>query len=325
MRRSVGWVLAVGLMAAVRPPAGEAGILINEVLADPAGDANGDGAVHASRDEFVELVNAGVDPVPLAGWSLSDLVQVRHIFAGAESLPGFGFFVVFGGGSPQGFGASAATASSGGLGLNNTGDTVTLRDAGSSVIDAFTYGAEGGMDVSLTRSPDAAGVFALHSAVSSLPFSPGATVDGHSNLPHPEPALEPEPAPEPEQTSAGDHSDGTSTPISSEESTPPDQAPPTNPADDSAVSQPPLGNSEPPAPPVPDAAALEPPPADLPPLFIDPLPETSAFDVGPLPPVDLPGAPEPDSSPVVPEPSSLVLLSCGVLGLSLRRRLRLNA
>ena len=54
------------------PPEAAAAILINEVLADPAGDANGDGSVHATRDEFVELVNTDAADVSLASWTLSD-------------------------------------------------------------------------------------------------------------------------------------------------------------------------------------------------------------------------------------------------------------
>ena len=42
----------------------------------------------------------------------------------------------------------------------------------------FTYGSEGGKNASLTRSLDATGPFALHSAVNGATFSPGATVDG---------------------------------------------------------------------------------------------------------------------------------------------------
>lgn len=181
------WMLAVmviGIWGAGSPQA-EAVILINEVLADPAGDANGDGSPHATRDEFIELVNTSEHPVSLAQWSLSDLVQVRHLFSDVATVPPYGFFVLFGGGTPQGF-PNAAVASSGTLGLNNAGDTITLQDAAFSLIDTVIYGAEGGQDVSLTRSPDATGPFALHSAVNSLAFSPGTTVDGIAHLPIPQ-------------------------------------------------------------------------------------------------------------------------------------------
>ena len=204
--RRFQWVgLFVWLAWSAAQPCAEAVILINEVLADPpaaSGDANRDGLISITQDEFVELVNTGAGPVSLAGWTLSDAVQVRHVFSSSAAIPGSGFFVLFGGGSPQGF-ANAAIATSGSLGLNNAGDTVTVRDASALPIDAFTYGAEGGMDLSLTRSPDATGAFVKHSAASSSAFSPGATVDGLTSLVPPvQPEEEPDEVPNPSGGSA---------------------------------------------------------------------------------------------------------------------------
>lgn len=176
-------LMAFGWWAA--PPAAHAMIIMNEVLADPpaiGGDANRDGSIHSTQDEFVELVNTDPSAVSLADWSVSDAISVRHIFASTSMIPGFGFFVVFGGGTPQGF-ADVAIASSGTLSLNNAGDTLTLRNAAGQVIDLFTYGPEGGMDVSLTRFPDAAGPVVKHTTVSAQPFSPGTTVQGDPTLP----------------------------------------------------------------------------------------------------------------------------------------------
>ncbi len=176
-------VVTVGLLGLL-PSSANALLVINEVLADPpaiTGDANGDGVVSATQDEFVELVNTGSQPVSLAGWTLSDAIAVRHLFSATSVLPANEFFVVFGGGSPQGF-IHTAIASTGGLSLNNSGDTVTLRNDHGQVIDALTYGAEGGMDVSLTRVPDGAGSFVKHTTVSAAPFSPGTTVGGQSAL-----------------------------------------------------------------------------------------------------------------------------------------------
>jgi hypothetical protein len=195
MRHYVGLLLvALGLAA---PPAGAA-IVINELLADPpaaGGDANGDGVIHTGDDEFIELANTGLDPVSLAGWKLSDAVRVRHLFGEADAVPGGGFFVVFGGGAPAGF-AHASTASTGLLGLNNTGDTVSLLGPDDTVIDALTYGAEGGHDVSLSRMPDASGALALHTSSTSRPYSPGTTIDGAEELFAP-PAPPPPPSPQP--------------------------------------------------------------------------------------------------------------------------------
>lgn len=193
MRNRFVWVLGVMALAGCWEPRAGAAIFINEILADPPaiiGDANHDGAVNTTQDEFVELVNAGLQTVSLAGWTLSDQMQVRHTFAPAASIPAGGFFVIFGGGAPQGF-SHAVIASTGLLSLNNGGDIVTLRDAAAGPVDTFTYGAEGGLDVSLTRSPDATGAFMKHTAVNAQHFSPGTTVDGNSTLPSPPISLPP--------------------------------------------------------------------------------------------------------------------------------------
>ena len=280
----------------------EAAILINEVLADPAGDANGDGSVHSTRDEFVELVNTEADPLSLAHWSLSDLTQVRPIFAETASIPGRGFFVVFGGGSPQGF-TDASVASSGGLGLNNTGDTITLRDGSSLLVDTFTYGNEGGHDVSLTRSPDATGGFSLHSAVSAQTFSPGTTTEGLAHLPAP-PSAPVDPGPPPVEP--------TPPPIDQE---PPAPGDPTEPPDSG-------GNP----PPDPSGGPInpEPPVAEPEPPVTDPLPpDQSEPPVIEPPPIEEPSVPpDTDNHPVVPEPSSFMLWSIGMLGVPLVRRRR---
>ena len=157
------FALFLGCVLLCHPPA-HAAIFINEVLADPAGDANGDGSIHATRDEFIELVNTGPDEILLTNWTLSDAVKARHTFDAATSIPAYGFFSIFGGGVPQGF-THAAVASTGTLGLNNTADSVSLFDASLALIDQMSYGAEGGADVSLTRSPDATGLFVQHSTV----------------------------------------------------------------------------------------------------------------------------------------------------------------
>ena len=181
------WVLLSGLSLSLWPASAKAAILINEILADPpsgSGDANGDGIISATQDEFIELANTGAGAVSLANWSLTDLIQVRHVFPVTASIPGYGFLVVFGGGNPQGF-SNASVASSGSLSLNNAGDSITLQDANTLFVDLLSYGSEGGKDSSLARAPDATGPFVLHVSVNGMAFSPGTTLDGASTLPHP--------------------------------------------------------------------------------------------------------------------------------------------
>src|SRR5690606_174984 len=51
-----------------------AGLVINEVLADPPPgyDANGDGVADTRDDEFIELVNAGEQAIDLSGAVIAD-------------------------------------------------------------------------------------------------------------------------------------------------------------------------------------------------------------------------------------------------------------
>ncbi|MCH7762010.1 lamin tail domain-containing protein, partial [candidate division TA06 bacterium] len=192
--KTIGVLLLFGVLSICCLQGVEGAIVINEILADPPfgilGDANRDGVRDALEDEFVELLNMGPDPVSLFGWTLSDLVTVRHTFSLSAMIPEEGFFVVFGGGSPFGFEAFE-TSSSGTLGLNNSGDSIFFHDAEGLLIDSFIYGSEGGQDTSLTRFPDGEGPFTKHSLVNDDFFSPGTTVDGKTRLPHAGPIPEP--------------------------------------------------------------------------------------------------------------------------------------
>ena len=84
-------------------------LFISEVLADPpsdlAGDANRDGVRDTYEDEFVELYNAGSEPISLAGWRLGDSTAPKNHFqfpADAVIAP-HSYVVLFGGGNPTGF------------------------------------------------------------------------------------------------------------------------------------------------------------------------------------------------------------------------------
>ena len=159
----------------------ERDILINELLADPpdglAGDANHDGVRNSAQDEFVELVNTTARDIDLSGYQLQTRGSsgptdiLRHRFAAGTVLPAGTAIVVFGGGTPDSAnsafgGARIYKASSGGLSLLNSGDTVTLRDSSNMIVTFLTYGGSSGLrgdaNESLTRSPDVTGNFRLH-------------------------------------------------------------------------------------------------------------------------------------------------------------------
>jgi endonuclease/exonuclease/phosphatase family metal-dependent hydrolase len=154
------------------PPA--AHVFLNEILAnEPGSDVNG---------ELVELVNSGTGDADLSGWTISDAMAVRHVFAAGTVLRAGRALVVFGGaaGIPAGLG-NAIAASTGTLSLGNGGDTVTLASpAGTIDSETYTSALSGTDGVSMNRTPDGdpAGAFVLHDTLSAKLSSPGTRVDG---------------------------------------------------------------------------------------------------------------------------------------------------
>ncbi|MBV9774746.1 MAG: lamin tail domain-containing protein [Gemmatimonadetes bacterium] len=154
---------------------GSAKVIVNEILAnEPGSDTNG---------EFVELVNVGTASADLSGWTISDGTGVRHTFASGTTLAAGKAIVVFGGASaiPTGL-TNAVAASTGGLTLGNSGDSVILKNGSGTTQDSFTYPSSlSGTDgVSMNRSPDASatGTFVLHTSISSLSSSAGKHANG---------------------------------------------------------------------------------------------------------------------------------------------------
>jgi len=168
------------------------GLTITEILADPpsgtAGDANGDGDRDPSGDEFIEIVNAGREPVCLSGWTLGDVKDAeRHVFPLGRALPAGGVLVVFGGGVPTGrFGGAEVQRAAAGLGLANAGDVLTLRDGTDTIARRVSWGNCGGapcaddhwpgaLDIagSIARRPAPGSRWTSHTAIDGSRFSPG--------------------------------------------------------------------------------------------------------------------------------------------------------
>ena len=151
------------LLASLLPgrPA-RAEVLLNEILADPARDWNGDGEVHFRDDEWVEIVNTGSLPVDLAGYRVAGADTTwRFEFAGTLN-PGE-VRVVFGLESYQweqdhGFPQYGLRLANGGgsLGLWR------LTDSDTTQVDGYTYADhEAEDDRSSGRLPDGTGTWAV--------------------------------------------------------------------------------------------------------------------------------------------------------------------
>lgn len=147
-----------------------ADVVLNEILADPARDWNGDGEIHFRDDEWVEITNPGPGAVSLDGYRI----------AGADSTWRYGFTgtleagetrVVFGSqsyqweqdhGHPQ-YGFRLANGGGiVGLWRLTPGDTV--------LVDAYTYlDHEAEDDRSSGRLPDGSGDWALFDSLNPYP------------------------------------------------------------------------------------------------------------------------------------------------------------
>ncbi len=152
-------------------------VVINEFLADPGSDVNGDG-ITDSGDEFIEIVNTTSKDVDISGWVLSDDGNSpEYVFPSGTVLRAHSTAVVFGGGEPSGSYGAAIVHTSGGLSLSNNGDSPTLLDSNGNLIQQISYSSAPAGE-SLTRDPALTGDFVPHTSVSSVINSPGTKADG---------------------------------------------------------------------------------------------------------------------------------------------------
>jgi hypothetical protein len=171
-------------------PTGEplptASLVINEIHADPdpvGGDADGSGGVSSDDDEFLEMVNLSAEALDLSGWVIQDALRDRFVFPEGTWLGEGCGVVVFGGEVPYSEIRGSLVFGAGSLGLNNSGDIITILDRTGQVVLEIQYGPEGGQDQSLARFPDLVGELplVLHSEIPAAAgrlFSPGTRVDG---------------------------------------------------------------------------------------------------------------------------------------------------
>jgi hypothetical protein len=139
--RYVAFFFVVILVLSSLAPIGAAQIRLNEILADPDSDWDGDGATSSKNDEWVEIANIGGSTVDLSSYRLSDLSAGKDFrFAFSGVLAAGGVMVVYG--SEVVAWQQANGVSAFGLSLNNSGDTVFLyaiNGADTTVADSYAY------------------------------------------------------------------------------------------------------------------------------------------------------------------------------------------
>jgi hypothetical protein len=143
-------------------------VRLNEILADPASDWDGDTSADSRSDEWVEIVNVGSSSVDLSSFRLGDLSggrSWRYGFDGALA-PG-AVRVVYG--SQAVLWEQANDFPAFGLSLNNGGDTVFLFDTSSGdtlAVDQYAYSNFEVQDDRATgRNPDGTGLWEIFDAL----------------------------------------------------------------------------------------------------------------------------------------------------------------
>lgn len=120
-----------------------ANVMINEMLANPAKDWNGNGDISGMDDEFIELYNSGNQSVDISGYVLKD--TVFRSTPGEYALPEGSvigpkeFLLIF--------------VSTSGVFQGNDGDAIKLYDPSGNLVDEKEYDATT-EDISLARIPD---------------------------------------------------------------------------------------------------------------------------------------------------------------------------
>jgi len=137
------------------------------------------------HDEYIELVNTSDADIDLQGWTVSDASEVRHRFSETFVLPTRSAVVVYGGpatDNPPALDVPGwpANATSAGLSLNNSGDSILVRNAVGHFVLRVVYTSKMvARDGSMTRYPSADSPFVSHASVAPVPVSPGLSPDGH--------------------------------------------------------------------------------------------------------------------------------------------------
>ncbi len=120
-----------------------ADVLLNEMLANPAKDWNGNGDISGMDDEFIELYNSGNESVDVSGYVLRDTIfrstPGEHTLANGTMIGPGEFLVIF--------------VSNSGVFQGNDGDAIKLYDPSGNMVDEKEYNTTT-EDVSFARIPD---------------------------------------------------------------------------------------------------------------------------------------------------------------------------
>lgn len=150
------------------PAAGYASLCVNEIMADPASDWDGDGEYDYKDDEWVELYNSGPGHVDLHEYGLSDDEELwTYGFEEGDVLAVGEAIVIYG--SESVVWQQAHGYSTYGFRMSNDGDVVILwqfTDTDTLLVDTHTFNTyEADDDRSTGRNPDGVGEWEIFDAL----------------------------------------------------------------------------------------------------------------------------------------------------------------
>jgi hypothetical protein len=177
----VAFFIACLIVSASLAPETAAEVRLNEILADPVTDWNGDGNVDSKLDEWVEIVNTGTAAVDLSTYRISDASAGEAFRFALTGSIAPGEVKVYFGSDVVAWQAANGVAQFG-LSLNNAGDTVSLYEVGGtgiSVADAQAYvTVEVANDRSFGRMPSGTGDWVIFDGLNPYTGSQPPTATG---------------------------------------------------------------------------------------------------------------------------------------------------
>lgn len=176
--------LPAHIPASATPACAQGALRINEFMAGPARDWDGNGAFSSRDDEWVEVVNTGATSLNLAGYIITDGDSIARYGLAGPLAPG-ARQVIFGGQAHAWEQATGHPAF--GLSLANTGDSVLLWQvvgAETLLVDAYAYRShEAAADRAVGRVPEGSGSWVIFDALN--PYTGATPPHGNGCAPTP--------------------------------------------------------------------------------------------------------------------------------------------
>jgi len=160
-------------------------VRLNEFMAAPARDWDGNALYSARDDEWVEIVQFGIGTADLSEYVISDADSTWRWRGSADALHAGEHRAIYG--SDAVAWQNATGASVAGFSLANAGDTVRLwhvTATETTLVDSYTYRAhEAGSDRSVGRIPNMTGAWQLFDALN--PYTGTLSPQGNGCEPTP--------------------------------------------------------------------------------------------------------------------------------------------